>query len=119
MNLRTASAATVLAVAALGVVGAGTATADTPTPPPPLTKQAAQDRLFHEIEVGWNNGGAQATLNGAGTGLAVGCVSIFPNFVAGCIVGTAVGAGIGAYNGITAGNPDVEPAFYDWLNAAP
>ncbi len=52
---------------------------------------------------------------GAGVGLAIGCVSIFPNFIAGCILGTGIGAGIGAYNGITGANPNVQPAFYEWL----
>ena len=60
-----------------------------------------------------------AMATGAGVGLAIGCVSIFPNFIAGCILGTGIGAGIGAYNGITGANPNVQPAFYEWLNATP
>lgn len=118
-----ASAATVLAAATLGV-GAGTAYAapadvSVPLTQPVVDKQTAQDVLVHEITVGWERGGLAGMATGAGVGLAIGCVSIFPNFVAGCIVGTGIGAAVGAYNGITGTNPNVQPAFYEWLNATP
>ncbi|BCN78317.1 hypothetical protein FNU77_07850 [Prescottella equi] len=128
MNLSKASkaaAASVLAVAALGT-GAGTAYAGTapgdvsvPLVQPVVDKQTAQDNLLREIGIGWERGGPAAMATGAGVGLAIGCVSIFPNFIAGCILGTGIGAGIGAYNGITGANPNVQPAFYEWLNATP
>jgi len=120
MNLLKASAASVLAVAALGV-GAGTAYAAPAPPPvtPVVDKQTAQDNLMREIGIGWERGGPAAMATGAGVGLAIGCVSIFPNFIAGCILGVGIGAAVGAYNGVTGANPNVQPAFYEWLNAAP
>lgn len=124
MNPTKSLAASVLVVAALGA-GVGTAYAEPPQAPPPPgaeaisdamwpenpTKQSAFDSLASEIAVGWNNGGAQGALIGLGVGAAVGCVSIFPNFIAGCIVGGAIGAGVGAANGIRDANPKVLPAF--------
>ncbi|QBJ94603.1 hypothetical protein ERC79_00415 [Rhodococcus sp. ABRD24] len=123
MNLLRASAASVLVVAALGA-GAGTAyaaplTSSVPLVQPVVDKQTAQDNLIREITIGWETGGPAGMAIGAGVGLAIGCVSIFPNFIAGCIVGTGIGAAVGAYNGITGANPNVQPAFYEWLNATP
>ncbi|WP_430332562.1 hypothetical protein [Rhodococcus sp. ACT016] len=129
MKLLKASAASVLVVAALGA-GAGTAYAtparqavsgdiSVPLAQPVVDKQTAQDDLMREISIGWDRGGAAGMATGAGVGLAIGCVSIFPNFIAGCIVGTGIGAAIGAYNGITQSNPNVQPAFDAWMNATP
>lgn len=125
LNVSKAAAASVLVVAALGA-GTGTAFAATapgdvsvPLVQPVVDKQTAQDNLMREIGIGWERGGPAAMATGAGVGLAIGCVSIFPNFIAGCILGTGIGAGIGAYNGITGANPNVQPAFYEWLNATP
>lgn len=73
-------------------------------------KQAAFDNMANEVTIGWNNGGAAATLNGAAVGLGIGCVSIFPNFIAGCIVGAAIGTAVGMGNGVMAGNPNAAPA---------
>ncbi|QCQ91117.1 hypothetical protein [Rhodococcus sp. SGAir0479] len=125
MKLLKASAATVLVVAALGT-GTGVAYAEpvpggvaVPYSQPVVDKQTAQDNLIREITIGWEQGGPAGMAVGAGVGLAIGCVSIFPNFVAGCILGTGIGAAVGAYNGITGANPNVQPAFYEWLNATP
>jgi hypothetical protein len=73
-------------------------------------KQAAFDTMANEVNIGWNNGGLQSTLIGANLGVGIGCLSIFPNFIAGCIVGGVIGtvAGVGA--GITNGNPNAAPA---------
>ncbi|WP_235870616.1 hypothetical protein [Rhodococcus xishaensis] len=147
MKLLRASAASVLLVVSLGIAagtaqaaptpGAGqvgystdsavTGTELTPAPTstgnpldhPVVDKQTAQDNLMREIEIGWANGGATSALIGTVIGFAVGCISIFPAFIVGCAVGAGVGAAIGAVNGITAANPNAEPAFYEWLNAAP
>ncbi len=132
MNLQkalNATAASGLVVAALAA-GAGTAYAapassavpgdvSVPLVQPVVDKQTAQDDLMREITIGWERGGAAGMATGAGVGLAIGCVSIFPNFIAGCIVGTGIGAAIGAYNGITQSNPNVQPAFDAWMNATP
>lgn len=129
MNLLKASAASGLVVAALAA-GAGTAYAapaqasvpgdiSVPLVQPVVDKQTAQDDLMREIGIGWERGGPAGMATGAGVGLAIGCVSIFPNFIAGCIVGTGIGAAIGAYNGITQSNPNVQPAFDAWMNATP
>ncbi|RVW03708.1 hypothetical protein [Rhodococcus spongiicola] len=132
------SAASVLFVVSLGIAtgtaqaapapGAGqvgsatsasTPLAGNPLIRPVVDKQTAQDNLMREIEIGWANGGSESALMGAGIGFVVGCISVFPAFIAGCTIGAGVGAAIGAINGITAANPDAEPAFYEWLNAAP
>ncbi|MFD4183086.1 hypothetical protein [Rhodococcus sp. NPDC058514] len=127
MNPTRSLAASVLVVAALGA-GTGTAYAEPQLPPPPgaeavsdavwpenPTKQSAFDSLATEIAVGWNNGGAQGALIGLGVGAAVGCFTIFPNFIAGCILGGVIGAGTGAANGIRDSNPKVLPAFDKFL----
>lgn len=125
MKLLQASAASVLVVAALGA-GTGVAYAapsggdgSVPLVQPVVDKQTAQDNLIREITIGWEQGGPAGMATGAGVGLAIGCVSIFPNFIAGCILGSGIGAAVGAYNGITGANPNVQPAFYEWLNATP
>lgn len=74
-------------------------------------RQAALDNLMRQVVIGWNNAGPVSTALGAGIGFGIGCLSIFPNFVAGCIIGTILGAGIGAVTGIVNGNPEVQPAF--------
>ncbi|MGW6378708.1 hypothetical protein ACWFRB_21855 [Rhodococcus sp. NPDC055112] len=127
MNPTKSLVASALVVVALGA-GAGTAYAEPAVPPPPgaeavsdaiwpdnPTKQSAFDSFATEVAVGWNNGGAQGALIGLGVGAGVGCLSIFPNFIAGCIVGGVIGAGVGAANGIRDSNPKVLPAFDKFL----
>ncbi|TSD49428.1 hypothetical protein FFI94_027000 [Rhodococcus sp. KBS0724] len=128
MKLSRTLTMTAIVVAAVGA-GAGTAVAAPntgfdPFNPPVSTnsptaatlfpgndaKQAAFDTMTNEINIGWNNGGLQSTLGGAATGIGIGCLSIFPNFIAGCIVGGAIGTGIGLGNGIMNGNPNAAPA---------
>ena len=104
------------AVTALSHAVPGTNQAAAPEPAPgpapaaPMDRGQAMDNLGKQIAVGWNNAGPQSTAIGAGIGFAVGCVSIFPNFIAGCIVGTAVGTAVGAGAGVVNGNPQVQPA---------
>ncbi|TJZ77997.1 hypothetical protein FCG67_13215 [Rhodococcus oryzae] len=129
MNPTKSLAASALIVVALGA-GAGTAYAQPALPPPGAeavsdaiwpdnpNKQSAFDAFATEVAVGWGNGGAQGALIGLGVGAGVGCLSIFPNFIAGCIVGGVIGAGVGAVNGIKDSNPKVMPAF-DKLLATP
>jgi len=74
------------------------------------TKQDAFDTMTNEINTGWNNAGLQGMAIGSNVGMAIGCVSIFPNFIAGCIVGTVVGTIAGAVIGIGVGNPNAQPA---------
>ncbi|MFD4366840.1 hypothetical protein [Rhodococcus sp. NPDC058521] len=73
-------------------------------------KQVAFDTMTNEINTGWNNAGMQGIMIGSNVGMAIGCVSIFPNFIAGCILGTVIGAGVGAVAGIGYGNPNAQPA---------
>ncbi|MET0318294.1 MAG: hypothetical protein ABW188_15825, partial [Rhodococcus fascians] len=49
----------------------------------PVSKQAAFDNMINQIVIGYTGGGAVGTAVGAGLGFAIGCVSIFPNFIAG------------------------------------
>ena len=133
MKLSRTLTMSVLVVAAVGA-GAGTAVAAPPNAgfdpsQPPLTptaesnsqaalmlfpgndpKQAAFDTMANEVNIGWNNGGLQSTLIGANLGVGIGCLSIFPNFIAGCIVGGVIGTGAGVGAGITNGNPNAAPA---------
>ena len=114
MKLSRTLTMSVLVVAAVGA-GAGTAVAAPPNagfdPSQPLLtptaesnsqaalmlfpgndpKQAAFDTMANEVNIGWNNGGLQSTLIGANLGVGIGCLSIFPNFIAGCIVGGVIG----------------------------
>ena len=123
----------VLVTAALAA-GAGPAVAQLPAPPPlpalptvppppPVaamfaeqtwpgneTKQDAFRNMTDEINTGWVNGGQQRMMIGSFVGLAIGCVSIFPNFMAGCMLGNVIGAGVGAVVGIDEGNPNARPA---------
>ena len=73
-------------------------------------KQDAFDKMTNEINTGWNNAGLQGMAIGSNVGMAIGCVSIFPNFIAGCIVGAVVGTIAGAVIGIGVGNPNAQPA---------
>ncbi|NLE79008.1 MAG: hypothetical protein GX610_05400 [Rhodococcus sp.] len=73
-------------------------------------KQDAFDTMTDEINTGWQTSGIQGVMIGSNVGMAIGCVSIFPNFIAGCILGTVIGAGVGAVVGIGHGNPDAQPA---------
>ena len=81
----------------------------------PLTKQAALDNALNQIAVGFTNGGAIGTVVGAGLGFAIGCVSIFPNFIAGCIIGTAIGIVSGAIIGTLNANPQIQPAVFEYF----
>lgn len=74
------------------------------------TKQIAFDKMTNEINIGWNNAGIQGVMIGSNVGMAIGCVSIFPNFIAGCIIGTVIGTVVGAVAGIGYGNPNAQPA---------
>ncbi|MBJ8343155.1 hypothetical protein [Antrihabitans sp. YC2-6] len=80
-------------------------------------RQAAWDTLMREIVTGWNNQGPVSTAIGAAIGFGIGCLSIFPNFIAGCIIGTIIGAGIGAAVGVVQGNPNVQPAAQAWIES--
>lgn len=79
-------------------------------------KQVAFDTMANEVNIGWNNGGAQSTFIGANIGTGIGCLSIFPNFIAGCIIGGIIGTVAGAANGITNGNPNAGPAIEKFFN---
>ncbi|OYD66917.1 hypothetical protein [Rhodococcus sp. OK302] len=133
MKLSRTLTMTVLVVATVGA-GAGTAVAAPnaafdPLNPPVSTnsqvaatlfpgnnpKQIAFDTMTNEVNAGWNNGGLQSTLGGAAMGLGIGCVSIFPNFIAGCIVGGAIGTVVGAGQGIMNGNPNAAPAVQQFF----
>lgn len=129
-------------VAATVAAGAGTASAQAPAlpelpalptlppapPAPPVaemfaeqafpgnqSKQDAFNDMADEINTGWANGGQQQMMIGSFVGLAIGCVSIFPNFMAGCMIGNVVGAGVGAVIGIDQGNPNARPAVEKFL----
>lgn len=78
-------------------------------------KQEAFDTMTDEINTGWNKTGLQGVMIGSNVGMAIGCVSIFPNFIAGCILGTVIGAGVGAVAGIGYGNPEAQPAVEKFL----
>ncbi|CCQ16448.1 putative uncharacterized protein [Rhodococcus sp. AW25M09] len=84
----------------------------------PRTKQQAFDNMVNQLAIGWNNGGGVGTAIGAGLGLAIGCVSIFPGIVAGCIIGTVIGTLAGTAVGITNGNPEVQPAVFEYFTTA-
>ncbi|WP_246442199.1 hypothetical protein [Rhodococcus triatomae] len=79
-------------------------------------KQTSFDDMTREIDIGWNNGGMAGAAIGAYAGMAIGCVSIFPNFIAGCIIGNVVGTVVGAVVGIGYGNPDAQPAVEQFLS---
>jgi hypothetical protein len=82
------------------------------------SNQAKRDAFIdmsNEVVVGWNNGGQQRMVLGSFVGLAIGCVSIFPNFMAGCILGNLIGAGVGAVAGIDEGNPKARPSLEKFL----
>lgn len=78
-------------------------------------KQDAFDTMTEEINTGWQKTGIQGVMIGSNVGMAIGCVSIFPNFIAGCILGTIIGAGVGAVAGIGYGNPEAQPAVEKFL----
>jgi hypothetical protein len=123
-----------LLVTAAIASGAGPAAAQLPAPPPlpalptippppPVaamfaeqtwpgneTKQDAFNNMANEVNTGWATNGLQSTLIGANIGFGIGCLSIFPNFIAGCIIGTAVGVVAGAATGIGS-NPNVVPSI--------
>ncbi|MCQ4122175.1 hypothetical protein [Rhodococcus tibetensis] len=133
MKLLRTLALSIFVVAAMAV-GAGTAYADpgtqgidwsqpllTPTAegssqvaeqffPENDAKQSAFDNMTSEINTGWNNAGLQGMAIGSNVGMAIGCVSIFPNFIAGCIIGAVVGTIAGAVIGVGVGNPNAQPA---------
>ncbi|WP_181762855.1 hypothetical protein [Rhodococcus spelaei] len=78
-------------------------------------KREAFQTMTNEIGIGWANGGQQRMMAGSVVGLLIGCVSIFPNFMAGCMIGNVVGAGIGAVMGIDEGNPKARPSVEKFL----
>lgn len=80
-------------------------------------RDAAWNNMMQQIVVGWNNQGPVSTALGAAIGFGIGCLSIFPNFIAGCIIGTVIGAGVGAAVGIVQGNPEVAPAVNAWIES--
>ncbi|MFD1815495.1 hypothetical protein [Rhodococcus gannanensis] len=79
------------------------------------SKREAFVDLSNEVVVGWNNGGQQRMMLGSFVGLAIGCVSIFPNFLAGCMLGNLIGAGVGAVTGIDEGNPKARPSLEKFM----
>ncbi|MGW4480760.1 hypothetical protein [Rhodococcus triatomae] len=79
------------------------------------SKRDAFVDLSNEVTVGWNNGGQQRMMLGSFVGLAIGCVSIFPNFMAGCMLGNLIGAGVGAVVGIDEGNPKARPSLEKFM----
>ena len=81
----------------------------------PRTKQQAFDNMVNQLAIGWNNGGGVGTAIGAGLGFAIGCVSIFPNFISGCIIGTVIGTVAGTVIGINNGNPQAQPAVFEYF----
>mgnify|MGYP005987445129 CR=1 FL=1 len=81
----------------------------------PRTKQQAFDNMVNQLAIGWNNGGGVSTAIGAGLGFAIGCVSIFPNFISGCIIGTVIGTVAGAVIGTANGNPQAQPAVFEYF----
>lgn len=81
----------------------------------PADKQAKFDNMLQQIGAGWANGGAMSTAIGAALGFAIGCVSIFPNFVSGCLLGLAIGTTAGAVVGTVNGNPQVQPAVFEYF----
>ncbi|GAA4474135.1 hypothetical protein GCM10023094_09180 [Rhodococcus olei] len=83
--------------------------ADRSWPDNPAKREAFQT-MANEVNIGWANGGQQKMMIGSLVGAAIGCVSIFPNFMAGCMIGNVVGAGVGAAMGIDEGNPNARPA---------
>ena len=116
MKLIKTVAASALVVAAV-CVGAGTAHADPPpTTEQPLTKQQAFDNMLNELGLGWEQGGAEGAATGSAIGLGIGCISMFPGSLAGCIIGGPTGAVIGGLIGIGNGNPKAQQAIETYLN---
>ncbi|MCL2535279.1 MAG: hypothetical protein FWE39_14055 [Nocardiaceae bacterium] len=117
MNLITKVTASALVTGAV-LVGAGTAHADPPPPTTqqPLTKQQALDNMLNELGVGWAQGGAAGAAMGAVIGLGIGCISMFPGSLAGCIIGGPTGAVIGGIIGLNDANPKAQQAIETYLN---
>ncbi|WP_145238409.1 hypothetical protein [Prescottella equi] len=104
-------------VAGAVFVGAGTAHADPPpTTEQPLTKQQAFDNMVNELGLAWEQGGAAGAATGSAIGLGIGCISMFPGSLAGCIIGGPTGAVIGGLIGIGNGNPEAQHAIETYLN---
>src|SRR5574340_395315 len=83
----------------------------------PADKQAKFDNMMNQIGVGWANGGPMSTAIGAALGTAIGCVSIFPNMLSGCILGAAIGTMAGAVVGTVNGNPQIQPAVFEYFTS--
>lgn len=105
-------------VAGAVFVGAGTAQADPPpTTEQPLTKQQAFVNMLNELGLGWEQGGSEGAATGSAIGLGIGCISMFPSSLAGCIFGGPTGAVIGGLIGIGSGNPKAQQAIETYLNS--
>ncbi|QCQ93248.1 hypothetical protein [Rhodococcus sp. SGAir0479] len=115
MNLIKKVAASALVTGAV-FAGAGTAHADPPPAQQPLTKQQAFDNMLNELRIGWEQGGAQGAATGSAAGLGIGCLSMFPGSLAGCMIGGPTGAVIGGLVGIGNGNPKAQQAIETYLN---
>ncbi|MFZ2178274.1 MAG: hypothetical protein WAW17_30465 [Rhodococcus sp. (in: high G+C Gram-positive bacteria)] len=130
MHLMKSATASALVAVAVTVGAGGTAYADPVDPAAGPTvqtvqtvpglhqvdKQAALEHMLNELGVGWANGGAAGTAIGAVVGLGIGCISMFPGSLAGCIIGLPTGAVAGALIGMYNGNPNAQKAIEDYIN---